>query len=87
MIISFTVILIECTNETSLALPVLLSLMVSYTESDIHRSNQPYITGQHIFTDLVLKLLPCSFAFLHAEEAQCYYFKARNSLYICLLYE
>ena len=29
MIISFTVILIECTNETSLGLPILISLMVS----------------------------------------------------------
>ena len=29
MILSFTVILIECTNETSLGLPILLTLMVS----------------------------------------------------------
>lgn len=30
MIISFTAILIECTNETSLGLPILLSLMVRH---------------------------------------------------------
>ena len=29
MILSFTVILIECTNETSLGLPILVTLMVS----------------------------------------------------------